>query len=73
MKINLIKKLKYLYYRNKVNILHNKIKPYYDCTLNKEHKITLYYMASKDLDYAFYKVYNFWGMDGLTENEKNSF
>lgn len=68
-----MKLIKYLYYRVKIQNLQDRIVSNFFTNFNKTHRATLYYMASKDLDYVFYKVYCLWGVDGLTDSEKASF
>ena len=70
----IIKWFRYLYYFYRLSKFEDYLT--YNCyyeNFNNTKRLTLWYMASKDLDYSFYKVYYLWGIDNLTKEEKSKF
>jgi len=75
----MFKKIKYIYCYIKVSNLQDRIGSLFFTEFNKTKRTTLWYMAGKNkgyadaIDYAFFKVYHLWGIDGLTDAEKRGF
>jgi len=62
-----------------MNNLEERISINFLTNMNKTKRAVLWYMAGKKLgysdalDYALFKVYHIWGIDGVTESERKSF
>jgi hypothetical protein len=52
--------------------LLDQMSPFYQNAFDV-HKLSLWYTASRDLDYAFYKCNHIWGMISLTDTDKKAF
>lgn len=77
--MKILKKFEYLYWYSKIKHLEDKIQKDFFTKFDKTKKVTIYYIAGKrrgysdSLEYAFYKVYDLWGTDGLSASEKEFF
>ena len=72
-KQKLIRSLKFFYWMRKIENLEDELGLSFATTFNNTKRATMWYIATKDIDYAFYKVYNLWGVDSLTDSEKIGF
>jgi len=64
----------YWWYFYKISLLENKLSQFFlENNFDKTKKTVLWYIASKDIDYSMFKVYDIWGIDSLTEKEKKRF
>lgn len=74
-----MKLIKFLFWYIKISWLEDSLKQEYFTKFNKTKRTTLWYMACKNkkycdsIEYAFYKVYGFWGIDSLTEKQTKGF
>jgi len=63
-----------VFFLNKRRMGHllDQVAPFYQ-NESDVHKLTLWYTASNDLDYAFHKCHDIWGIDSLSDTDKKAF
>jgi len=76
--MRLLRKVDYILNIIRMKNLEDAISISFLTPFDKTKRATLWYIAcrkrySDPLEYAFYKVYGLWGMDGISESEKKEF
>ncbi len=75
----LINGITYWWWYIRIDTLEKRISYSYLQEFHKTDRNTLWYIAAKRnkvsdaIDYSFWKVYDLWGMDSLTNDEKDGF